>query len=291
MNQELKLQLNEYCGKSMKDAKLSSSDLDKVILVGGSTRIPMVQDLVKKETGKEPSKGVNPDEVVSMGAAIQGGVLTGEVNDSVSSNDTDFITGSDLKSELSNYYSREEVDEIIKNISVPEINIENLATKDDINDVKSQITGVSDAVSDIQKTKADVSAIEDVSNRLSEKADIKTVNKISDELNNKVDASTLNSTVENLVSDALENSSTITNAVNSAIESADIPGQVASSVEGMDLVSNEKFDASLSEKANTDDVYTKEEIDEAYEKGVFDKNDVCIRAGHHCAQPITHFLG
>jgi len=69
--------------KALRDAKLSKSDLDKVILVGGSTRIPMVQDLVKKETGKEPSKGVNPDEVVSMGAAIQGGVLTGDVNDIV----------------------------------------------------------------------------------------------------------------------------------------------------------------------------------------------------------------
>ena len=69
--------------RALKDAGLSKSDLDKVILVGGSTRIPMVQELVKKETGKEPSKGVNPDEVVSMGAAIQGGVLTGDVNDIV----------------------------------------------------------------------------------------------------------------------------------------------------------------------------------------------------------------
>ena len=69
--------------KALKDAKLSKTDIDKVILVGGSTRIPMVQDLVKKETGKDPSKGVNPDEVVSMGAAIQGGVLTGDVNDIV----------------------------------------------------------------------------------------------------------------------------------------------------------------------------------------------------------------
>ena len=69
--------------KALKDAKLTKNDIDKVILVGGSTRIPMVQDLVKKETGKEPSKGVNPDEVVSMGAAIQGGVLTGDVNDIV----------------------------------------------------------------------------------------------------------------------------------------------------------------------------------------------------------------
>ena len=69
--------------KALKDAKLKASDIDKVILVGGSTRIPMVQELVKKELGKEPSKGVNPDEVVAMGAAIQGGVLTGDVNDIV----------------------------------------------------------------------------------------------------------------------------------------------------------------------------------------------------------------
>lgn len=62
---------------------MSSSELDKVLLVGGSTRIPCVQELVKKETGKEPSKEVNPDEVVAMGAAIQGGVLTGEVDDLV----------------------------------------------------------------------------------------------------------------------------------------------------------------------------------------------------------------
>src|SRR5699024_1349470 len=57
--------------KALKDAKLKASDINKVILVGGSTRIPMVQELVKKELGKEPSKGVNPDEVVAMGAAIQ----------------------------------------------------------------------------------------------------------------------------------------------------------------------------------------------------------------------------
>ena len=69
--------------KAMKDAKLSKSDIDKVLLVGGSTRIPCVQELVKKELGKEPSKEVNPDEVVAMGAAIQGGVLTGDVNDIV----------------------------------------------------------------------------------------------------------------------------------------------------------------------------------------------------------------
>jgi len=69
--------------KAMKDAKLKNSDIDKVILAGGSTRIPCVQELIKKELGKEPHKGVNPDEVVAMGAAIQGGVLTGEVNDIV----------------------------------------------------------------------------------------------------------------------------------------------------------------------------------------------------------------
>ena len=69
--------------KALKDAKLKASDINKVILVGGSTRIPMVQELVKKELGKEPSKGVNPDEVVAMGAAIEGGVLTGDVNDIV----------------------------------------------------------------------------------------------------------------------------------------------------------------------------------------------------------------
>ena len=68
---------------AMKEAKLSKNDIDKVILVGGSTRIPKVVDLIKNELGKEPSKGVNPDEVVAMGAAIQGGVLTGEVNDIV----------------------------------------------------------------------------------------------------------------------------------------------------------------------------------------------------------------
>ena len=68
---------------ALKEAKLSASQINKVILVGGSTRIPMVYDLVKKELGKEPSCEVNPDEVVSLGAAIQGGVLTGDVNDIV----------------------------------------------------------------------------------------------------------------------------------------------------------------------------------------------------------------
>ena len=69
--------------KALKDANLKASDIDKILLVGGSTRIPKVVDLIKNELGKEPSKGVNPDEVVAMGAAIQGGVLTGEVNDIV----------------------------------------------------------------------------------------------------------------------------------------------------------------------------------------------------------------
>lgn len=69
------------CEKAMKAAGLSKSDIDEVILVGGSTRIPAVQEAVKSFFGKEPSKGVNPDEVVSIGAAIQGGVLTGEVKD------------------------------------------------------------------------------------------------------------------------------------------------------------------------------------------------------------------
>ncbi len=69
--------------KALKDANLSASDINEVILVGGSTRIPYIQELVKKELGKEPHKGVNPDEVVAMGAAIQGGVLTGEVDDLV----------------------------------------------------------------------------------------------------------------------------------------------------------------------------------------------------------------
>ncbi|WP_285765397.1 molecular chaperone DnaK [Peribacillus sp. SI8-4] len=69
--------------QAMKDAGLSASEIDKVILVGGSTRIPAVVEAIKKEIGQEPSKGVNPDEVVAMGAAIQGGVLTGDVKDVV----------------------------------------------------------------------------------------------------------------------------------------------------------------------------------------------------------------
>lgn len=71
----------EPCRKALQDAGLSASDIDEVILVGGSTRIPRIQEEVEKFFGKKPSKGVNPDEVVAIGAAIQGGVLTGEVKD------------------------------------------------------------------------------------------------------------------------------------------------------------------------------------------------------------------
>ncbi len=69
--------------KALKDAKMTKKDIDKVILVGGSTRIPMVYDLIKEELGQEPSREVNPDEVVACGAAIQGGVIAGDYNDIV----------------------------------------------------------------------------------------------------------------------------------------------------------------------------------------------------------------
>ena len=69
------------CKNALKDSGYSASDIDEVILVGGSTRIPAIQNIVKEFFGKEPSKGVNPDEVVAIGAAIQGGVLTGDVTD------------------------------------------------------------------------------------------------------------------------------------------------------------------------------------------------------------------
>ncbi|MBO5289777.1 MAG: molecular chaperone DnaK, partial [Spirochaetales bacterium] len=69
------------CQTALKDAGLSASEIDEVILVGGSTRIPMVQELVKNVFGKEPSKGVNPDEAVAVGAAVQGGILSGNVKD------------------------------------------------------------------------------------------------------------------------------------------------------------------------------------------------------------------
>jgi len=71
----------EPCKSALKNAGLKTGDIDEIILVGGSTRIPAIQDAVKAFFGKEPSKGVNPDEVVAIGAAIQGGVLTGEVKD------------------------------------------------------------------------------------------------------------------------------------------------------------------------------------------------------------------
>ncbi|HPT53219.1 MAG TPA: molecular chaperone DnaK [Bacteroidales bacterium] len=73
----------EPCRKALKDAGLQTSEIDEVILVGGSTRIPAIQKIVESFFGKTPSKGVNPDEVVAVGAAIQGGVLTGEINDVV----------------------------------------------------------------------------------------------------------------------------------------------------------------------------------------------------------------
>lgn len=83
LNKDLFDSTVEPVRKALKDAKLDKKDIDKVILVGGSTRIPYIQELVKNELGQEPNKSVNPDEVVAMGAAIQGGVLTGEVNDIV----------------------------------------------------------------------------------------------------------------------------------------------------------------------------------------------------------------
>ena len=83
LNRDLFDSTLEPVKKALKDAKIDAKDLDKVLLVGGSTRIPYIQELVKKELGQEPSKGINPDECVAMGAAIQGGVLTGEVNDLV----------------------------------------------------------------------------------------------------------------------------------------------------------------------------------------------------------------
>ena len=71
----------EIMRRAMKDAKLSYSDISKVLLVGGSTRIPAVVEAVKNEVGKDPYKGINPDECVAIGAAIQGGVLAGDVKD------------------------------------------------------------------------------------------------------------------------------------------------------------------------------------------------------------------
>ena len=83
LNKDLFDSTLEPVRKALKDAGLTAKDINKVILVGGSSRIPYIQELVRKELGQEPNKSVNPDEVVAMGAAIQGGVLTGEVNDIV----------------------------------------------------------------------------------------------------------------------------------------------------------------------------------------------------------------
>lgn len=81
MSADLVERLRNPFTTALKDAGLSSTNIDEVVLVGGATRMPMVQDLVKQLTGKEPNRSVNPDEVVSIGAAIQGGVLSGEVRD------------------------------------------------------------------------------------------------------------------------------------------------------------------------------------------------------------------
>ena len=81
MTEDLVKRSMQPCQKALDDAKLKASDIDEVILVGGSTRIPRIQEEVEKFFGQKPSKGVNPDEVVAIGAAIQGGVLTGEVKD------------------------------------------------------------------------------------------------------------------------------------------------------------------------------------------------------------------
>jgi len=81
LTKELLNRTIEPCKKALKDAKLTAKDIDEVILVGGSTRIPKIQQIVKDIFGKEPNKSVNPDEVVAVGAAIQGGVLAGEVDD------------------------------------------------------------------------------------------------------------------------------------------------------------------------------------------------------------------
>ncbi len=81
LTEDLFKRLKQPCVSAIKDAGLSASEINEVILVGGSTRIPMVQEIVQKIFGREPNRGVNPDEVVAMGAAIQGGVLSGTVSD------------------------------------------------------------------------------------------------------------------------------------------------------------------------------------------------------------------
>src|SRR5690606_14487840 len=81
LSDELVERTLEPCRKALKDAGLNANEIDEVILVGGSTRIPKVQEVVEKFFGKKPNRGVNPDEVVALGAAIQGGVLSGDVKD------------------------------------------------------------------------------------------------------------------------------------------------------------------------------------------------------------------
>jgi molecular chaperone DnaK len=81
LTQDLVARINDPVNRVLQDAKLKAGALDEVVLVGGSTRMPMVQELVRQLTGKEPNKSVNPDEVVALGAALQGGVLAGDVND------------------------------------------------------------------------------------------------------------------------------------------------------------------------------------------------------------------
>jgi molecular chaperone DnaK len=81
LTEDLVVRLRQPFQSALKDANLSTSEIDEVVLVGGATRMPMVQDLVRSITNKEPHKGVNPDEVVAVGAAIQAGVLGGEVKD------------------------------------------------------------------------------------------------------------------------------------------------------------------------------------------------------------------
>ena len=81
LTEDLVARLDEPFNRALKDAGMKASDLDEVILVGGSTRMPMVQELVRKLTGKDPNKSVNPDEVVAVGAALQAGVLAGDVSD------------------------------------------------------------------------------------------------------------------------------------------------------------------------------------------------------------------
>ncbi|MEA4882665.1 MAG: molecular chaperone DnaK [Clostridia bacterium] len=103
--EELTADLTERCTKpfrqAISDAKLTVNDLDEIILVGGATRMPVIQDLVKRLTGKEPNRGVNPDEVVAVGAAIQAGVLSGEVKDVVLLDVTPLSLGIETLGEVS----------------------------------------------------------------------------------------------------------------------------------------------------------------------------------------------